>query len=393
MFGFLKPKRKTLIAMDVGSNVVKCLRLDASGERPVITHFAMVPLPPEAIVDGDVMDRELVIQALIDCAAKAGVPDEPVATSVSGRAVIVKKIVMDKMSREDAREAIYWEAEQHVPFDIDDITLDFQILQEDIGAGQMEILLVAAKKDMILSHAELLRDAGFQPVVVDVASFATQNAWEFSCSQVLPGSEETAAAPPDDIGFENAEFDSDDYADVDEPEPSASGHEGEFVALLDVGGGMTNVHIVKNGVPYFTRDLPIGTSHFTEEFQKQLGLTYETAQSVAMGNTEEVDEQLVADIIESVGSEIVHGLEPSLSYLKTSGEADGIERVVLSGGGARLPGLADYLSRSYDVPGELADPLAVLDYEPEIFTGDEPGELSPMLAVSVGLALRKAVDS
>ena len=383
MFGFLKTKRKSLIGMDIGSNVVKCLRVAEEGERPRITHFAMVPLPPEAIVDGEIMDRELVIQALIDCAEQAGLPDEPVASAVSGRAVIVKKIVMDKMSQEDAREAIFWEAEQHVPFDIDDISLDFQILREDIGANQMEMLLVAAKKDMILSHAELIRDAGFEPLVIDVASFANQNAWEYTRGE-MAALVEQSALPPGEAEEVDAEAEGDGEA--------TAADDGEFVALLDVGGGVTNVHIVKNGIPYFTRDLPVGTSHFIEEFQKQLGLTYERAQSVAQGDTTDVDEQLLVEIVRSVGAEIYQGLEPSLSYLQTSGEAEGIDRIVLSGGGAKLPGLTDYLAGCYDVPSELADPLGALDYDPEIFGDMEPGELSPLLAVSVGLALRKAVE-
>ena len=390
MFGFLKRKRKSLIGMDIGSNVVKCLRLDLSGEMPVITHFAMADLPPEAIVDGEIMDRDLVIQAIQDCAEKAGIPDEPIASAVAGRAVIVKKIVMDKMTEDDAREAIYWEAEQHVPFDIDDITLDFQILHDDIGAGQMELLLVAAKKDMILGHAELIRDAGFKPQVIDVASFANQNTWEYGLSQAVEVGDDTQAetdAPVDG--------DIDDFNDPveDEMEPAEQEGPGEFVALLDVGGGVTNVHIIKDGVPYFTRDLPIGVSQFCEEFQKQLGLTWETAQDVARGNTEDVDEQLVLDIVRSVGSEIYHGLEPSLSYLKSSGEADGVDRIVLSGGGAHLPGLREYLSESYDVPSEVADPLSFLDYDAAIFGENDPEELSPLLTVSIGLALREAVGS
>jgi len=388
MFGFLKPKPKTLVGMDIGSNVVKCLRLDVSQARPVITHFAMEDLPPEAIVDGEIMDRELVIQALRNCAEKADLPKEPVASSVSGRAVIVKKIVMDKMSEEDAREAIFWEAEQHVPFDIDDITLDFQILDDDIGAGQMEILLVAAKKDMVQTHAELIRDAGFTPMVIDVASFANQNAWEQLRDRPLAPVAASDEAPA--VADTDADFD--DSAAEDEPEPAEDESGGEFVALLDVGGGVTNVHIVKDGVPYFTRDLPVGVSHFIEEFQKQLGLTYETAREVAMGHTAEVDAQLVTDIVRTVGAEIFQGLEPSLSYLKTSGEADGIDRIVLSGGGAKLPGLRDYLAECYRVPSETADPLAHVDYDRGLFGDSDPEELSPMLTVSVGLALRKAGD-
>jgi type IV pilus assembly protein PilM len=382
MLRLFKSKPKTLIGMDIGSNVVKCLRLDLSQGRPVVTHFGMENLPPEAIVDGEIMDRDLVIQAVSACATKAGLTKGPVATAVSGRAVIVKKIVMDKMSEEAAREAIYWEAEQHVPFDIDDITLDFQILNDDIGAGQMEILLVAAKKDMVQSHAELIRDAGFVPMVIDVASFANQNAWEF-LREYGPAGAGAAPVPAD--------------ADAEEGEAEAAGADAaeargrEFVALLDVGGGVTNVHIVRDGVPYFTRDLPIGTSHFIEEFQKQLGLTYPTALRVAMGHTDEVDAELVVDIVRAVGADIVQGLEPSLSYLKTSGEAENIDRIVLSGGGAKLPGLLNYLASCYDAPAEVADPLSCVDYDPEVFGEADPEELSAMLTVSVGLALRKAV--
>ena len=378
MFGFLKRKRKSLIAMDIGSNVVKCLRLEQGEERPVITHFAMVDLPPEAIVDGEIMDRELVIEAIMNCAETAGVPDEPVASAVAGRAVIVKKIVMDQMNEEDAREAIYWEAEQHVPFDIDDITLDFQVLQEDIGADQMELLLVAAKKDMILGHADLIRDAGFTPVVIDVASFANQNTYDLllgAPQEIDSADEETEAPSGDEETPADLEYldDEEDY----EGEAEAEGP-GEFVALLDVGGGVTNVHIVRDGVPYFTRDLPIGVAMFIEEFQKQLGLTYETAQWVARGRTEDVDEQLIADIVRSVAAEIYQGLEPSLSYLKTAGEADGIDRIVLSGGGAHLPGLADYLSESYGVPAEVADPLSRLELRAGAFRRRDPRRYEPV---------------
>lgn len=389
MFGFLKRKHKSLTGVDIGSSVVKCLRLDLDQDRPLITHFAMVDLAPDAIVDGEIMDRDLVIQALRDCVEKAGVGDEPVATAVCGRAVIVKKIVMDKMSEEDAREAIFWEAEQHVPFDIDDITLDFQILNEDIGAGQMEILLVAAKKDMVQTHAELLREAGLAPMVIEVASFANQNAWEGLKAPAAGADEDLPPAGADDA------FDDEDFADeapdaVDEVDDPAAAS--EFVALLDVGGGVTNVHIVRDGVPYFTRDLPIGSAQFVEEFQKQLGLTWETASAIARGCLDDVDAELVADIVRSVGEEIVQGLEPSLAYLKNSGESEGIDRIVLSGGGAHLPGLAAFLAECYGVPGELADPLAGLDHEEGVFAGEDPAQLSPLLSVCVGLAMRKAVE-
>ena len=221
-----------------------------------------------------------------------------------------------------------------------------------------------------------------------MASFANQNAWEYLKKQAVSAHVEksgTAGSTVDEL----APFDESDG----DAAPGASDQVSEFVALLDVGGGVTNVHIVRDGVPYFTRDLPIGTSHFIEEFQKQLGLTYDTAASVARGNTDGADAQLVADIVRAVGAEIYHGLEPSLSHLKTAGEADGIDRIVLSGGGAHIPGLQSYLSETYGVPSEIADPLSGLDYAPDLFADGESKELSPLLTVCVGLALREVVEA
>ncbi len=245
----------------------------------------------------------------------------------------------------------------------------------------MELLLVAAKKDMILGYAELIRDAGFNPMVIDVASFANQNAWEY----LLNHQEEEFEDSADQAEAQDEEFGDEDEALVDE------GGDVETVALLDVGGGVTNVHIVKDGVPLFTRDLPLGVTNFVEEFQKQLGLTYETAQRVARGDLEGVDAQLVTEIVHTVGSEIYDGLEPSLSYMKTAGESEGFDRIVLSGGGAHLPGLLAFLAERYGVPCEVADPLQALDYEPDLFAAGEAEELGPMLTVGVGLALREGV--
>jgi type IV pilus assembly protein PilM len=138
-------KAKTSVGLDIGSSLIKVVEVDHSKDEPILTKYGIVKLPPEAIVEGEIMDQSLVVQGIQECMSKAGVTSKNVATAVSGRAVIVKKVVMDKMNPDDAKEAIFWEAEQHVPFDIDDVCLDFQVLNEDMGANQMEILLVAAK--------------------------------------------------------------------------------------------------------------------------------------------------------------------------------------------------------------------------------------------------------
>ena len=168
----LSRKCRTSVGLDIGSSYVKIVEVDHSKNGPTLKNYGVVKLPPEAIVEGEIMDRSLVIEGIQRCMAKAKVDKKDVVTAVSGRAVIVKKIVMDKMNPDDAKEAIFWEAEQHVPFDIDDVCLDFEVLREDVGANQMEILLVAAKKEMVETHASLVKDAGYNPVIIDVDSFA-----------------------------------------------------------------------------------------------------------------------------------------------------------------------------------------------------------------------------
>jgi len=354
MMPLLRKRSRVTVAVDIGSNVVKCLRIDHSGEAPMITHFAMVDLLPEAIVEGEIMDRDMVVEAIRECFARSGIQETQVMSAVGGRSVIVKKILTDKMTTADAKEAILWEAEQHVPFDIDDISLDFQIVKDDVGANQMEILLVAAKKETISEHAALLRDAGLTPVLVDVDAFAVQN-----CFEVAEG-----------------------------------GPQEQVVGLLNVGADVTSVCIVENGVPYFTRDLAVGTNRFVEEFQRRFNLGDEDARRVVADpdTQDEISADDIAAVVADVAEDLGTGIERSLSFLRTSGDAESIDRIVLTGGGGRFPGLADYLREHHEIEVEEGDPLAGIDYDPEIFTDYDTDRISPLLAVSIGLGLRTVGD-
>jgi type IV pilus assembly protein PilM len=354
MFPLLRKRSRATVALDIGSNIVKCLRIDHTGERPLVTNFAMVDLLPEAIVEGEIMDRDMVIEAVRECLSRAGIQDETVVSAVSGRSVIVKKIIMDKMAAEDAQEAILWEAEQHVPFDIDDICLDFQILRDDVGANQMEILLVAAKKETIQGHAELLREAGLRPVVIDVDAFAVQN-----CFESLRG-----------------------------------GPSSEVVGLLNIGADVTSVCIVQGGIPYFTRDLAVGTNRFVEELQREFGLGHDDARRLAAhpDDQQEVDADRLVDVVQEVAEDLSTGIERSLSFLRTAGDAETIDRIVLSGGGSRFPGLAEFLKHRHDIEVEHADPLEGVEFDPEVFENHDVDRISPLLAVSVGLGMRTPGD-
>ncbi|UCH83127.1 MAG: type IV pilus assembly protein PilM [Candidatus Latescibacterota bacterium] len=348
---FLSRRSKSSVGLDIGSSSVKIVEIDHGKDGPVLKNYGIVKLPPEAIVEGEIMDRSLVIEGIQECMAKANVDKQDVVTAVSGRAVIVKKIIMDKMNPDDAKEAVFWEAEQHVPFDIDDVCLSFEILKEDVGANQMEVLLVAAKKEMVDTHANLIRDAGYNPVIIDVDSFAVQNAYELT---------------EDEAG-------------------------NRVTGLINIGSDVTNINIVQNNIPLFTRDLSVGSTAFIEALQRELGVSFEEAEEMMSGDAEIEDEEKCRDIVSSACGELSMGIERSLSFLKTAGDAEQLDEVVLSGGGARIPWLRDILRDKHDVEFKINDSVGKIRRADGLETHSEQdlGRVAPMLTVSLGLALRR----
>ncbi len=348
-------RKNSTVGLDIGSSLIKLVEIDHSGSLPKITHFGFTRLLPEAIVEGEIMDRNLVIEGIRECIQQAGVTSNEVVTAVSGRAVIVKKVVMDKMPPEDAQEAIFWEAEQHVPFDIDDVCLDFQILRDDFGANQMEVLLVAAKKDMVNTHASLIRDAGLNPVIIDVDSFAVQNCFEANRAMV-------------------------------------EGNGKQVISLINVGSDVTNINIIQDNSPHFTRDISIGTNNFIEILQKELNLDYDEGQRIISGELGEREQDKIKSIVRRSSEDLSLGIERSISFLKAAGDADSIDEIVLSGGGARIPFLKEILSEKHGIELSIHNPLEGILYEEGVF-GEYEGEIdkiSPLLTVGIGLALRKA---
>ncbi|MBN2185454.1 MAG: type IV pilus assembly protein PilM [Candidatus Krumholzibacteriota bacterium] len=352
-------KKASTVGLDIGSSLIKAIEIDHSGDVPRIVHFGMNRLLPEAIVEGEIMDRSLVIDGIKECMAQAGITSTEVVTAVSGRAVIVKKVVMDKMAPEDAQEAIYWEAEQHIPFDIDDVCLDFQILREDIGANQMEVLLVAAKKDMVNNHSTIITDADLTARIVDVDSFAVQNCFETNHG----------------ISDENS-----------------SSEDEKVIGLINIGSDVTNINIIQGNSPHFTRDISTGSSNFIELLQKELSIDYEAAQNVISGNLGELDSDKTKAVIKEASEDLILGIERSISFMKAAGDAEKIDEVVLSGGGARIPFLKEILTERHGIEFTVHNPLEGIDYDEEIFEGYEEDieNIAPLLTVGIGLALRKA---
>jgi type IV pilus assembly protein PilM len=262
--------------------------------------------------------------------------------------VIVKKIQMDRMKENDAREVIRWEAEQHVPFDMENVELDFQILDPGGEGLQMSVLLVAAKRELVENKVSLLTDAGLIADLIDVDAFALHNAFEINHPDAMQG----------------------------------------MVGLLNIGHEVTNINILEDGVPVLTRDLAIGTRRFREDLQRERGLASDEAERLLQS----LERSPVLDpYVESRGEEMAVGVERAAAFLQTSSRGGAaMAKIYTSGGGSRIPGLAEVLAARLGVPVERANPIQNIKVRDGVFESLAVDEVVPLLMLPVGLALRAA---
>jgi type IV pilus assembly protein PilM len=341
-------RTRTSVGLDIGSGQIKLAVISHGSGEPVLSKVAMVPLADDAIVEGEVMDPGIVSSAVRDLFEKSGVKSRQVVTAVGGRDVIIKKIPMDRMKEAEAREVIRWEAEQHVPFDMDNVELDFQILDPEGEGLQMTVLLVAAKRELIDHKVSLLSEVGVDPAIIDVDSFALHNAFELSYPEGMSG----------------------------------------VVGLVNIGHEMTNINILDEGIPVLTRDLPVGTRRFREDLQRERGLSAAEADRILQGF--EVNDVLTP-FLESRGEELATGIERAAAFLQTAARStSGLSRLYTSGGGSRIPGLTKVLADRLRLPVEMTNPLKRLHVDPGAFDGMNIDEVAPLLMLPVGLALRTA---
>ncbi len=338
-------RKRSSIGLDIGSGFVKVVEVDHSGDQPEVSRVAMRPLLPDAIVEGEIMDYGLVSDSVMSLFQDIGMTGADVVTAIGGHDVIIKKIEMDRMKEADAREVIRWEAEQHVPFDIKSVELDFQILDPQGEGLQMDVLLVAAKRELVDNKVGLLQDAGVNPVIIDIDAFALHNAFSYN------------------------------YPDAQEG----------IVALVNIGHETTNVNILENGVPILTRDIPFGSRKLREDLQRERGLTAEQAEDVVQAR-ESIDD--LESFVEASAEEVAVGIERASAFLMTREEGDSVGRIFLSGGGARVPGMSQTLARRMNVTTEVVNPFERVPVRTSAGGDLSIDEAAPMLLLPLGLALR-----
>jgi type IV pilus assembly protein PilM len=341
-------RKRTTVALDIGSGLIKLVVIDHGSGEPVLTKVAFTSVVDGAIVEGEVMDPGIVADAVKGLLSSAGVKAKRVVTAVGGRDVIIKKISMDRMKEGEAREQIRWEAEQHVPFDMDNVELDFQILDPEGEGLQMSVLLVAAKRELVETKQSLFADVGLEASVIDVDAFALHNAFELNYPDAMHG----------------------------------------VVGLVNIGHEMTNVNILDEGVPVLTRDIMIGTRRFREDLQRERNMSADEADQLLRGfERNEALEPLLA----SRGEELAVGIERAAAFLQSSSRsASGLARIFTSGGGSRIPGLNRILADRLRLPVQAANPLERLQVAEGVFDTLSLDEVAPLLMLPVGLALRTA---
>jgi type IV pilus assembly protein PilM len=347
-------RAKSLVGLDIGSSAVKAVELKPAGRTYRVTAYGSEPLPPDSIVDGAIIDGAAVADAIRRLFESRGIRTRDVAASLSGNAVIVKKITLPAMTDAELAESIYWEAEQYIPFDIQDVNLDYQVLEgaEKNGNGSMDVLLVAAKKEKIADYTGVIAQAGRTAVVVDVDAFALQNAYEVNYG-----------ADP-----------------------------GAVVVLLNAGAGATNINILSGDQSVFTRDISIGGNAYTEALQRELNLPLEAADQLKRGEVVDgVSFEDARPVLRAVSENVLLEIQKTFDFFKATAASDRIDRIIVSGGASRAEGFTEMLAERFEAPVEHFDPFRRITFDAKKL-GGEAVAVAPTAAVAVGLALRRAAD-
>lgn len=349
---------RNLVGVDIGTASIKVCQVKETRKGLGLVRLGYAPLGPQVIVDGQVMDAGAVIETLQKVFHDAKIRQKECALSVSGQSVIIRKITVPMMTEAELEEQIQWEAEQHIPFDIKDVHVDYQVLRRRAEASQMDLLLVAAKRDQIEEYAQLARNAKLKPMVCDIDAFTVQNLFEYS--RALP---------------------------VD-----------QTIALINVGASLSSLNIIANGVSAFTREIANGGNVITEEIQKQLNVPHDQAEAYKCGGSGDPNPagmipQQVVQVIEAVSDTIAAEIQRSLDFfMATSGEGE-IARIYVTGGSANLAALARAIERRARVSVETWSPVEKLSIEAKEVDPVLLQTRAAQLSVALGLSLRKEKEA
>src|SRR3954466_13693954 len=349
---FRKPK--SVVGLDIGSSAVKAIERKPQGKNGFkVAAYASEPVPPDTIVDGAIIDAVAVADAIRRIFDSKRFKGTEVVASLSGSSVIVKKIALPVMTEAELAESIHWEAEQYIPFDIQDVALDYEVIEGSGSGGNMDVLLLAVKKDKISDYTSAISQAGKNPAAVDVDVFALQNCYEINYG-VDPG---------------------------------------RVIALLNVGASIMNINIIKGSTSIFNRDIAVGGNQYTDAIQKDLNLSFDQAEALKRGSrVEGAAPENLSPILQAVSENIALEIQKTFDFFKATSSEDRIDRIFLSGGTSTVHGLQALLADRFEGGVEIVNPFNNTTYNPREFDPEFINEIGPSPAIAVGLASRKVGD-
>ena len=347
--------KKDIVGIDVGSSAVKLVRLRESRGNFHLVNIGIMPLAPETIVDSAIMDSTAIVGAIQNLMTGMKVKAKRVATSVSGHSVIIRKIVLPVMTEAELEASIQWEAEQYIPFDISEVNIDFQIIGPDVkDPSQMNVILVAAKKDFVDDFVAVFIEAGLEPMLMDIDCFAVENMFDYN------------------YGFV----------------------EDEVVALIDMGASATSVNVLKGEASVFTRDIQAGGNLLSEELQKRLGFSREEAEQAKLGDRDiaNVDADSINEVLTDAIENLVQEVQRSLDFFTATSSEDRVSKVYLTGGVSSSEQVREALEARLGIPAERVNPFRNLTINEKEFDSEYLNAIGPMFSVATGLAMRKVGD-
>lgn len=344
---------KETVALDIGSSSIKLIQMVMGKQGWQLEKIGMKELPPEAIVDGSIIDSMTVVNTIQELLKEQSIKTKQAISALTGHYVIIKKVTFPAATEDELAESIQWEAEQYIPFPVTEVNLDFQILGADTeGRGQMDVMLVAVKKDVISDYTNVLREAGLNPVVIDVDAFALENMMEINYPVVS----------------------------------------GEMIAVVNIGASITSLTVIVDGVTAFTRSIPMGGNQFTEEIQRVLGISFAEAEALKTGKAESDKEAEIASAITLVTNNLIMDVKRSLDFFLAGGHDLNVNKIYMSGGGSNISGLKELMQEKTSIPVESIDPFRNVDLAVKDKSDEEIKALSLFFGVGVGLGTRRSGD-
>ncbi|MCX5849464.1 MAG: type IV pilus assembly protein PilM [Deltaproteobacteria bacterium] len=349
--------KKKLVGLDIGSSSLKLAEVISNSKGHYLNRFVEIPLPKGVIIDGVLADTNTLSLKIKEIFRNARCGRKGTVTSITGNSVIIKKVTLEQMNEAELRDLIHDEAGKYLPFEnMDDVNYDFQILGENnYNPNQMDVIVVAAKKEIVNSYLEAFTAAGQNVEIMDVAPFVLETLYET-----------------------NYEFDNE-----------------EIVIIINIGASTTGINVVKGGTSIFTRDFALAGNSITESLQEKYKVTFEEAEKIKIEGLPNASERENLDLKNSIfelAQPICLEIERSIDYFRSTFGGEDIKQILLAGGSAKINNLAKYLSETLNVKTELINPFLKINYNKRNIDVKNLESIKPVAATAIGLGLRKIGD-